>query len=344
MRSPKPYVILCVEDEVDLRADIVEELGEAGYKVLEAENGDDALKILRETKPDLILSDITMPVMGGYELIRELHDHYPGLGDVPIIFLTALADRNDIIQGRISGADDYLVKPIDYDVLLATLRSRLAQVERLRQVSTITLERERATFLEMTAQQSTQSDLMLKTMIDKASAGIVVLNEAFEIRVANSTAEEILAEADGLQRGRTKLKGVTPATTESIKRAIDSAANDVGSIQLLSLPREFRLPLLLRVSALQANDATVTAVFIVDPERRARLSPKVAAAMYGLTPTEARVASALADEKRLDEIGAELNIAPSTITFHLQNIFRKTQTSRQAELVALLVRSAALLK
>lgn len=123
--------ILCVEDEAGLRADIVEELEDAGYATFEASNGVEGLEAILKFKPDLVLCDITMPGMSGHELLTQLRTDHPEFRSLPFLFLSALANRNDILTGMGLGADDYLTKPVDFDILLATVSSRLEQVERM---------------------------------------------------------------------------------------------------------------------------------------------------------------------------------------------------------------------
>jgi len=123
--------ILCVEDELELRADLVEELQDAGYETIEASNGVEGLDSILEHHPDLVLCDITMPGMNGHELLAQLRAEHPQFNCLPFLFLSALADREDIVAGKELGADDYLTKPVDFDILLATVRSRLGQVTRM---------------------------------------------------------------------------------------------------------------------------------------------------------------------------------------------------------------------
>lgn len=123
--------ILCIEDEKDLRDDLVELLRESGYHTYEASNGLEGIDIIRRDHPDLVLCDITMPKMNGYQLLEELRDKYPEHADTPFIFLSALADRKDVIAGKQLGVDDYLTKPFDYLELKATIQARLGQVERM---------------------------------------------------------------------------------------------------------------------------------------------------------------------------------------------------------------------
>ena len=126
-----PGLILCVEDEEGLRKDIVEELHDAGYETIEAENGRVALEAIVTQKPDLVLCDITMPVMDGHRLLTEIRENHPDKCELPFVFLSALADRDSLMKGRKLGADDYLSKPVDYEMLLTVVGSRLRHVHRL---------------------------------------------------------------------------------------------------------------------------------------------------------------------------------------------------------------------
>ena len=104
--------ILCVEDEPQIRADLAEELADAGYEVLEASNGAEGIRMIVERKPDLVISDISMPGMSGYELLTELRRDHPGLAEMPFLFLSAFNERETVIEGIRLGADDFLTKPI----------------------------------------------------------------------------------------------------------------------------------------------------------------------------------------------------------------------------------------
>ena len=122
--------ILCAEDEPELRRDIVEELREAGYHVIEASHGADALTAITSLQPDIVLCDINMPGMTGLQVLEQVRASDTVIADIPFIFLTAFGEKSDILRGHRLGADDYLVKPIDYDLLLATLDARLGSVSR----------------------------------------------------------------------------------------------------------------------------------------------------------------------------------------------------------------------
>jgi DNA-binding NarL/FixJ family response regulator len=122
--------ILCVEDDHETAALIAEELVERGYEVSVAHDGREGFATILKSTPDLVLSDISMPVMSGFELLERLTAVAPRFGNMPFVFLTALTDRDNELKGRQLGADDYVTKPIDFDVLDTIIRARLARVAR----------------------------------------------------------------------------------------------------------------------------------------------------------------------------------------------------------------------
>jgi DNA-binding response OmpR family regulator len=122
--------ILCVEDDRDTASLICEELVERGFDVEIAQNGRDGLAAILKMPPDLVLSDIGMPGMSGFDLLRKLTAMEPRFQRMPFVFLTALGDHDNEIKGWQLGADDYLTKPVDYDVLAAVITARLARVAR----------------------------------------------------------------------------------------------------------------------------------------------------------------------------------------------------------------------
>ncbi len=116
--------ILIVEDDLAMSSGIRDVLEMNGYRVQLAENGVEGLKVLDEFRPDLIISDIMMPEMDGFEFL-EMVRRQPRLAAVPFIFLTAKGTRPDIRAGKQLGADDYLVKSVDLEDLLVVVRAKL---------------------------------------------------------------------------------------------------------------------------------------------------------------------------------------------------------------------------
>ncbi len=116
--------ILIVDDDELLRRSLAFNLEQAGYKVSTAANAEDGLEILRLTAHDLILLDIGLPGMDGLDALRKFKEKYK----LPIIFLTARRRELDEVVGLELGADDYVTKPFDLDVLLARIKAVLRRV------------------------------------------------------------------------------------------------------------------------------------------------------------------------------------------------------------------------
>ena len=122
--------ILCIEDDRETAALIAEDLVDRGYEVTIAHDGREGLSAILRTMPDLVLCDISMPAMSGFELLERLVALAPRFSKMPFIFLTALTDRENELKGRQLGADDYVTKPIDFEVLATIITARLAGVAR----------------------------------------------------------------------------------------------------------------------------------------------------------------------------------------------------------------------
>ena len=122
--------ILCIEDDRETAALIAEELVDRGYEVTVAHDGREGLAAILRTMPDLVLSDISMPVMSGFELLERLTALAPRFAHMTFVFLTALTDRDNELKGRQLGADDYVTKPIDFELLAIIITARLAGVAR----------------------------------------------------------------------------------------------------------------------------------------------------------------------------------------------------------------------
>jgi DNA-binding NarL/FixJ family response regulator len=122
--------ILIIEDEPEMRRNITTILRLEGFQPIAAENGRIGLSVATKEKPDLILCDVMMPELDGYDVIKELHNE-PATMNIPFIFLTAKGEKTDIRGGMNLGADDYLTKPVDKGDLLRAIKMRLARAEQL---------------------------------------------------------------------------------------------------------------------------------------------------------------------------------------------------------------------
>jgi DNA-binding response OmpR family regulator len=121
-----PKTILVVDDKASLRKMVDEYLTGQGFRVVTATNGQQALRVAQEESPNLILLDIMMPKMDGYEFIRA----FTRENDTPIILLTAKLEESDKVVGLESGADDYITKPFGMREMVARIRAVLRRVEK----------------------------------------------------------------------------------------------------------------------------------------------------------------------------------------------------------------------
>ncbi|MCG8354393.1 MAG: response regulator [Kiloniellales bacterium] len=117
--------ILYVEDEPDIRAELVEALMASGHKVAQAANGFAGLRVAIEFQPEIIVCDCLMPAMTGPEMILTLRRDYPEFSSTPMVLLSASADESHLKEARAAGANAYLTKPMDFDELEAVLRRLL---------------------------------------------------------------------------------------------------------------------------------------------------------------------------------------------------------------------------
>ncbi len=138
--------ILVVDDKREIRIMLDQYLSQEGFDVVEAADGQEALFVSRQTRPDLIILDLMMPNMGGYDFMRA----YAKEADTPIILLTAKLEESDKVLGLELGADDYVTKPFSLRELTARVRAVLRRLEkqstdgqRLLRVADITLDESR---------------------------------------------------------------------------------------------------------------------------------------------------------------------------------------------------------
>lgn len=343
-------LVLCVEDEDDLRGDLVEELEEAGYSALEAGDGEKAMALLATVRPDLILCDVNMPLRNGYDVLHAIRNTRPDLADVPFVLLTALAEANEIADGKRAGADDYLVKPVDFELMLATIDARLRQVSRMRTKTVGELDKIRHAMTNLKTQQIRNTFDSTVRILDFLALGIVLLDRHEGVVFANRAARALTGPDDGLVISRT-MKAPLARPSRELKRVLSAtieasmAGNDQVSCLALPRPSGCRDLLLLACPLIDGGplldpdfrEGPAIAVFISDPEHRPHVREEILSGLFDLTPTEAQIALALATGQRPDEVAASFGVSPTTTAFHMRNLFRKTHTSRQADLIALVL-------
>jgi DNA-binding response OmpR family regulator len=189
--------ILCIEDDRETAALIAEELVDRGYDVIVAHDGREGLAAILRTMPNLVLSDISMPAMSGFELLDSLVTLSPRFSRMPFIFLTALTDRDNELKGRQLGADDYVTKPIDFEMLAAIIAARLAGVARMDVwPTTIALNEREVEVLTWAARGKTSAEIAKILGLTKRTVDFHIDNAREKLGAATRT-EAVLKAATG---------------------------------------------------------------------------------------------------------------------------------------------------
>lgn len=167
--TPKPVILMVDDTPANLHI-LFDLLSESGFEVLVAEDGESALARAQYTRPDLILLDVLMADMDGFETCRRLKDN-PETQSIPVIFMTSLVDTIDKVKGLQLGAVDYITKPFQIEEVLARINTHL------------TLQRLKTTLQE--------KEERLSRVIEGALDAIITLNATGQITLFNSAAEKI---------------------------------------------------------------------------------------------------------------------------------------------------------
>ncbi len=191
----------------------------------------------------------------------------------------------------------------------------------------------------------------LTAAVNNSDVATLLVNRHGQLLFANDVAEALIAANDGLRRSGFMLSGTRLADTLRLQAAIEhvvgveeDARASVGPAPVVTLAREHRRPLLAAIVANKApstgNGDSAAIVYIVDPEEdlRARLVP--ACKLYGLSPVETELTCLLADGKSLADAADRMRVRGQTARSYLKQIFLKTDTNRQAELVWLMLKSS----
>ncbi len=193
-----PKTVLIVDDKKNIRKLVKEYLTQEGFRIVEATNGQEALYVTRQEKPDLILLDIMMPEMGGYDFMRI----YAKEGDSPIILLTARLDESDKVLGLELGADDYVTKPFSMRELAARVRAILRRSEK----------------------QPRHADVLraADVTLDRNSRLVIVANNSIDLTPSEFELLAVLMKSSGRAFSRAELLDHLQGTSfEGVERTID---------------------------------------------------------------------------------------------------------------------------
>ncbi|HVV50799.1 MAG TPA: hybrid sensor histidine kinase/response regulator [Polyangia bacterium] len=232
--SKSPPTVLVVDDNLQNREVAEGHLVGAGYDVIQAEGGAEALALLPARRPDLVLLDVLMPGMDGYETCRRMRA-LPEVGEVPILFLTALGDLETHKAALESGADDFLTKPINRTELLIRVRSllRIKQLSDERQANVQVIQRQRDELLAAQRQKDELTALIVHDLKNPLSS---ILSNVQFVQGRVPLPEE---ERDSLE----DVLRASQSMVRLVMNLLDVSRSDDGA--LVPLVSEFDLPALL---------------------------------------------------------------------------------------------------
>lgn len=170
--------ILVIEDDTNIRNNVVEILEVNGYKPKTAVDGEEAMDILKSYLPDLIISDILMPNLTGLELKEQLETSNT-LKKIPFIFLSAKADLQDIREGMNLGADDYLTKPFKLADLLKTIKIRLSKQQDNKEEKTISFQDNQIDELKHKLERLTGSEKRVLSLLAQNFSSVEIGKKLF---------------------------------------------------------------------------------------------------------------------------------------------------------------------
>jgi len=331
----KKLAVLVVEDDPEVRCLLEREIADLGHPVTACGTAERALEALADQRFAVVITDIRMPGMDGVELTRMIKERWP---ETEVIIITGFASVESASRAVRLGAADYLTKPFGD---LGRISDSLANaVERH--------QRRRATMARIDQLEAHRETLV--DLLERLPMGVLLINGAGGILMANSAGAAILDQRDGLS---TNHKGqlVTSELRELISRAtrLDGDGSRVGGAVTLQRPSG-AAPLTILVLPVAdpardvVGDQPAAALFVSDPERRLGTAEELLCGLYGLTPTEARIAAILMQGRSVEDAASELAISINTARTHLKHLFGKTCTTRQGDLISLLLSGPALLR
>lgn len=289
----------------------------------------EALEAIKGHPCTVLVSDLSMPDMTGLQLAHAAKAVAPG---IQITILTGTADLQTAIQA-INESDifRFYTKPCPSDELAAGIEAAI-----------------RETPVEE-ASEIIQGRGIGEAALAKLPLGVVVVDKTGHVNFMNPRAAEIVTGDDGLF---VSSEGILRARKTSDSSAIHGLVariletGDAGESGAIAIERPSMLrPLSVLVSALAEESGPARAVlFLTDPEAQPNISAPIIGELFGLTDSESRLAQALAEGNRLDEAAETIGVTVSSARTYLKQVFSKTETSRQAELVQLILTSPAILE
>lgn len=295
-------VVLVIDDSIESIHMLNDVLEEAGFTVLVALEGSQALTITKNIKPDIILLDAIMPNMDGFETCKQLKLN-PQLVDVPIIFMTGLSDTEHVVMGLTAGGVDYVTKPINADELIARMR------------------------VHLTNARMTQSARMA---LDTAGQYLFTVDLNGQILWATPQVSQLLITAESDAEVEALSLRLASVLTAWLKHKPETGHH-------LKLPN---LVQPMTVEMLNFIDNREYLLRLSNPHKPAD-DTHALKEQFGVTGREADVLLWIANGKTNREIGQILEMSPRTVNKHLEQVFRKLGVENRTSAAAIAIKCLA---
>jgi DNA-binding NarL/FixJ family response regulator len=305
----------------------------ADWDCVFATSAEEALSILDEAPADVLVTDMAMGAMNGLELVRRVHLSQP---EIPTIILTGTADLADAVEAiNEAKVFRFYTKPCPTVLLADGILEAIKMLE------------------AASAPPRNPAEQLSPAAFNLLPLGIFVVDQNAKVEFLNDRAAKLVAQKDGLLLNangvlRTAGANLTNALHQAIANACMSGnvgADDIAlSLSRTSGKRDLSVFIASSRSGDAAQQAQHAMIFVTDPEQPVEPSEKVLREMFDLTHAEARLVRALMQKSELKDAAETANITLQTARSYLRRIFEKTGTSRQAQLVKLVLTSPAMLE
>lgn len=292
-------IVLVVDDAIDSIHMLNDVLEDAGFTVLVALEGAQALTITKNIRPDIILLDAIMPNLDGFETCKQLKQNSQ-LADVPIIFMTGLTDTEHVVMGLNAGGVDYVTKPINSDELIARMR------------------------VHLTNARITQS---ARLALDTAGQYLFTINLQGQLVWATQQVYELLGDAGATADSI----ALTPMVVQQLHDWLSHKPEAGRQLSLQKLAKE------LNVEMLNLMDGKEYLLRLTNSHKSTD-DTQALREQFAVTNREADVLLWIANGKTNREIGQILEMSPRTVNKHLEQIFKKLGVENRTSAAAVAIK------
>lgn len=276
-----------------------------------------ALEAVRLHEPDVLVADLSMPGMGGLDLIAQVQESAPG---TVCLMLTGTADLDDAVTAiNVARVFRFYTKPCPPEELEAGIEAALAQRQ---------------------AKVAPSSSSQTAAVLDRLDLPVLVTDGNGVVRYTNRSGGRLLADKRGLSLAPDgRLRATDRESTKAMWQAIGMVGTDgIGEItQYIRVERHnYERPLVLVIAPVTAGESAAL-ILVNDPEGDRLASAETIATLLELSPTEAKLARALANGLTLEDAAESLSVTLNTARTYLKQVFLKTSTNRQPDLVRLVL-------